>query len=438
MEPYSGYKGKISELEEIASEFKFERLTDDLKNNWEAAVKAYPGPDKPLFFLEDEFIEKLMETFSFLKEIEDKFREAAKTARENERIRIIAWLWYHTAYVTKDLSSIYAWPNLSKVMGELEGMIPLLVLFTGYENMFKVFDERNLPENIRAANYGGVEMVFREFKDKYKEAGRGNRNLAWAVRYFQGVLYYIGRLQYEFLNHQRRILVYRSRKTDKTMCLLEGGQAFTADGQYPDPDRGDKEGAWTSEYYEDDRYIYGNPVSPEAYALNKKVRLDKSEWELVLKRGDPGLIIHIPGGRKLDKDEVKQSFLDAVEFFDTYFPDYKWKAIICTTWFLDRRVRQFLKSGSNILNFQDSFYLVPVPPSSVSGVYRFLFQTDICDPRELKAVTQFQQDIKDYLIKGGKIEVGTGFLLRGDIIKGPGYYKESYMDTLKSVEIPDN
>ena len=37
--------------------------------------------------------------------------------------------------------------------------------------MFKVFDERNLPENIRAANYGGVEMVFREFKDKYKEAG---------------------------------------------------------------------------------------------------------------------------------------------------------------------------------------------------------------------------------------------------------------------------
>ena len=131
MEPYSGYKGKISELEEIASEFKFERLTDDLKNNWEAAVKAYPGPDKPLFFLEDEFIDKLMETFSFLKEIEDKFREAAKTARENERIRIIAWLWYHTAYVTKDLSSIYAWPNLSKVMGELEGMIPLLVLLQG-------------------------------------------------------------------------------------------------------------------------------------------------------------------------------------------------------------------------------------------------------------------------------------------------------------------
>jgi len=74
----------------------------------------------------------------------------------------------------------------------------------------------------------------------------------------------------------------------------------------------------------------------------------------------------------------------------------------------------------------------------VSGVYRFLFQTDICDPRELKAVTQFQQDIKDYLIKGGKIEVGTGFLLRGDIIKGPGYYKDSFMDTLKSVEIPDN
>lgn len=425
METHTNFKGSIEEFEKLAMEFRFDWLPDELKNNWKAAVKTYPG--KPPFFLEDNFIDDMMEKFSFISEFKDMFKKAAELARNDENISMIAWLWYYTCYVALDWRNIYSWPNLACELGEYENMIPILVLFAGNNRMLDFYEQRNIPEEVKASNYYGIETSFDWFKRMYKNNGVGNNVLAWAVRYFGSTLFYLGRLQYELINCRNNIRVYRNCKTDEVICLAEECQVFREDGQY-DGTNGikDEKNAWTSEYKECNRFRYGSPISPESYAISRKIALNKEEWQLVLKRGDPVLNIHIPGKGKLNYDAVKESFLKTVPFFNTYFPEYKWEALICNSWLLDTQLRQFLKSSSNIVKFQDSFYLFPVYSSDSTGVYRFLFQTNVCKPENLPVNSSLQKSVREYLIGGSKIKIGGGFILRKDLDRSQGYYRDVF------------
>jgi hypothetical protein len=206
------YQGEINELEKLAMELKFDKLPEDLKDNWKAAIKIYPGGSP--FFLEDDFVDNMMEKFSFISEFKAMFKKAAAIARQDENISLVAWLWYYTVYVAHNWSNIYSWPNLAYTLGELEGMIPILVLFAGYDKMIDFYEKKGIPEEIRASNYRGIELSFAWFKKKYDSPGVGNRVLSWAVRYFEGNLFYLGRLQYELKNNYNKIVFYHNRTTD--------------------------------------------------------------------------------------------------------------------------------------------------------------------------------------------------------------------------------
>lgn len=432
MKDKSTFTGRVEELELLAKEFQFDSLPENFKDNWEAAVKTYP--EAIPFFLEDDFIDYIMEEFSFISEFTDMFKEGAEVARRDKRVSHIAWLWYHMCYVSGDWNNIYSWPNMNSIIGIHGNMIPILVLFAGYENMLDFYKERNIPEEIIAANYHGIQISFNWFKKMYEKPGVGNNVLAWAVRYFTGVLFYIGRLQYEFRDFGNKIFVYRNRNTGEAICLLEDGQVFRGDGQYNGTNGIiDEKGAWTSKFREFNGLIQGNAAAPKSYAIDKPVTLKADEWELVLKRDDPVLSIHIPAEGRLDYDALKESFLRTEPFFSTYFPDYNWQALVCNTWLLDTKLRDFLRDDSNIVKFQDSFYLYPLYSPNNTGVYRFLFGTDEQDPEKLEAKSSLQRNVRDYLMDGGKIKLGGGFLLRQDLDKPRGYYQDRWNNTLVEI-----
>jgi len=424
------FKGEIEELETLGQQLNFSDIPNELKNNWEAAIKAFP--ENTPFFLEDSFIDETLEKFSFISEFRDMFKQAAKIARNDENISAIAWLWYYTVYIAHEWETIYSWPNLSEVLGELEGMIPILVLFAGYDKMIDFYNRRNIPQEVRDSNYFGIEISFDWFKKMYKTPGVGNGVFAWAVRYFGGTLFYLGRLQYEMINFRNNILVFRNRKTNEVICLAEDGQGFRSDGQYNGTNGIiDDKNAWVSELKEINGIIYGNPISPESYAIQKEVLLNKEEWELKLAKGDPVLSIHIPAVGRLDYDKVKESFLKTLPFFSTYFPEYKWRALICNSWLLDTQLREFLNEDANIVKFQDCFYLYPLYSPNSTGVYRFLFNINVCDPKELPVNSSLQAKVKDYLINGGKIKSGGGFVLKEDLEIPRRYYQNKFKDIIE-------
>lgn len=426
------FKGEIVELEKLVQEFKFNDIPEELKKNWKAAMQAYP--DNTPFFLEDSFIDEMLERFCFLSEFKNMFKKAAKIAKHDENISAIAWLWYYTAYISKEWSTIYSWPGLSNALGELEGMIPILVLFAGYDKMIDFYNRRRIPEEVRDSNDYGIEISFDWFKKMYKTPGVGNNVLAWAVRYFGGTLFYLGRLQYEIINCHNNILVYRNRRTNEVVCLAEDGQEFRSDGQYNGTNNIiDEKSAWVSEYKEFDRVVQGYPISPESYAIKKMINLDKEEWELKLKKGDPVLSIHIPGVGKLDYNLVKESFLETVPFFDTYFPELHWRGVICNSWLLDTQLRDFLNENANIVKFQDCFYLFPIYSPNSTGVYRFLFNVNVCDPQELPVNSSLQARVRDYMINGGKIKSGGGFVLKEDLEVPRGHYQQMFKNIVEKL-----
>ena len=52
------FKGEIEELETLGQQLNFSDIPNELKNNWEAAIKAFP--ENTPFFLEDSFIDETL------------------------------------------------------------------------------------------------------------------------------------------------------------------------------------------------------------------------------------------------------------------------------------------------------------------------------------------------------------------------------------------
>jgi hypothetical protein len=415
------YKGEIEELEKLAEMFGFEALPVSFKENWEAAIKTYPN-DTP-FFLQHEFIEKISSRIDVLSELKEDFHKAGQLARVDEGVLRISWLWYYMCYIKFDWRGIYSWPNICSVLGKYGNFIPVLVLLTGYDSMNEFYIKNALPGEVKAVTDAAIKTAFITFRGKLNEPRAGNDALAWVIRYFTGRLYYLGRLQYEFNDCSNNILVYRNIHTKEVVCIAEGNQIFRKDGKY-NGNNGvyDNENSWVSEYEESNEFIYGYPVSPMGYAVQKKIRLEKTEWELVLKGNDPVLSIHIPPGGKLDCDDVRASLSEADSFFTSYFPNYKWRSFTLNSWLLDTKLREFLNQDSNIVKLQDSFYLVPIDSSEGNSVYRFLFNTRKPSPEELEAKSSLQINVKNYLLRGGKITGGGGFILRENMNHHPKQY----------------
>lgn len=145
----------------------------------------------------------------------------------------------------------------------------------------------------------------------------------------------------------------------------------------------------------------------------------------------PVLNIHIPGGGNLDSKSVQESLVYAESFFSQYVPKYSWRALVCHSWLLDPQLRSMLERDSNIIKFQDIFYMFPVPIPSTVGIYKFLFNTKQCPPEGLPAKTRLQRKVKRHLIQGGEIRSSAGFMLREDVDKGIGHYRRSFKHSLQ-------
>jgi hypothetical protein len=71
------------------------------------------------------------------------------------------------------------------------------------------------------------------------------------------------------------------------------------------------------------------------------------------------LAVHIAGGEPLKPDECDQSFADALGFFGRHFPERPVRGFECHSWLLDNQLADYLSEGSNIVQFQRRFQLLP-------------------------------------------------------------------------------
>jgi len=381
-----------------------------LEKHWDLSQASYPG--KEIFFLEDAFLHEMNEVLNLNDAAFLKLLRAAGKIRCNEALSRLIWhchyvLFHLPAYFVEDVKK---WPSLPDFDIDVGDMFDALVGISGIPQMKKIYENLKIPEEVFIDTLSYVNSWMHDYNEKN---GRwGFSKIAW-FRYHQlaGKLFKLGRLEYEIDQMDGNIKVFRNKNTKKVVALSNQGINFRSDGQVNGTNGiFDKSGSWVSELIIKDDRVIGNPVHPLGYAINKKVELELSEWELVLEKGDPVLDIHIPSEGKLLPQLVSDSFDRAVLFFRTYFSNVKIKAFYCGTWFLDSQFRTILSPDSSIVKFQENFHLFPALTDDSAAFY-WIFGGKPEDLSTLPQKTSLQRGILSFYEKGGRLRTGWGFIL---------------------------
>ena len=123
--------------------------------------------------------------------------------------------------------------------------------------------------------------------------------------------------------------------------------------------------------------------------------------------GEKLVYVHIPQGEKLLKENCLASFTQAKDFFNKYFPDYKYKYYFCESWLLYEGNRDFMDESSNIISFMSLFdirYSIKYPQQALERIFgkKYFFKSSYPEN------TKLQKSAKAYMLRGGRLGVGVG------------------------------
>lgn len=155
------------------------------------------------------------------------------------------------------------------------------------------------------------------------------------------------------------------------------------------------------------RFQYETITFPEDYTTKSGIEL---------KKGMPCYSIHIPAsGVSLTIDQRMDSYKRAYEFFGGKGEPM---IMICSSWLLYDRNKEFLSETSNLMQFAGDFevYKNEEYPKGACLSYVFGDCRDK-DVKDLPENTSMQRNMKQWLMKGNNLGCGTGvFLFDGEKI----------------------
>lgn len=417
----NNYRDFVSCMEELHID-KDEREVWD--TYWEDSQSEFPG-ENDLFFLKFAFLEEIADLLDFNKEILDVFKKTVSIIRGNGCLARLFWHCHYLLFCVDDyeLKKPKDWPLLNSVMGQLAGMFPAVICISGIPQLMEFYKGKSIPDTVIKDTLADIKKGLVNYHKK--NGNWGLANLYWLRHHLSGKYYSLGRLQYVLYKLKGEIRVYR-QKNGAVIVLSKPGIRYRGDGQVDGTnDIYDCSGNnWTSIFYEDENFIYGNPILPDGYAVSDTKKLDKNLWKMVMTEGDRILDIHIPAGKKLSHESCGKSMQLAADFFAKYFPEYNPVAFHSDTWLFDSQFQEILPSTSNIVKFQREFYLYPYL-SGDDYALRRIFGAVPDDMKNAAKNTSLQQAVIDYYSTGGRIRALRGFILMQDLNWGSQLYQRS-------------
>ena len=154
------------------------------------------------------------------------------------------------------------------------------------------------------------------------------------------------------------------------------------------------------------------------FAGGKLFRLNDFQYEKREHNGRPAIGIHIPAGTKLNVYQNILSFREALDFFETYYPEIEISGFTCESWLLSREIEEVMGKKTNISRFGDMFDHYSINDTQGDAVYRFVYNLVAPYPplEELPENTTLQRKLKEYMIKGKKAYALGGFISKEKLI----------------------
>lgn len=290
-------------------------------------------------------------------------------------------------------------------LGDCENEACFAALVLAVEDMMGIYRQKGIDEEVFLDTV--KDIAFYTYRCFEKKGIWGNSDPNWTKLHIRGLLFRLGRLQFEKASFWSGV-VLKNRETGREIMLPEDGAAFDEQGFAA------REGVEPYVCAKVERagdLVASNVYLSKGKAVFKEVHLDTKKWEYVLQPGDPVLSVHIPAGGKMDSELCRQSFKRAEGFFD----DFPFKAYVCYSWLLDVAFKKLLREDTNIRRFQDLFCLFPVQSEgkrALTEAFKGKVPEDFSKaPRE----TSLQRALADFISAGGRLHDGGGYVLRGSL-----------------------
>lgn len=129
-------------------------------------------------------------------------------------------------------------------------------------------------------------------------------------------------------------------------------------------------------------------------------------------KNDKVIEIHIPANGTLNEDLCNESICNAVEFFEKYFPKFKFNDFTCHSWLLDSSLKEILDENSNIVKFQNRFKILKEDVSYGLLKYLFKWNTTPLNLQNFNPNTSFSNSVYNKVTSGGKFYTGYGYFTK--------------------------
>ncbi|GMQ80709.1 MAG: hypothetical protein BMS9Abin05_0137 [Rhodothermia bacterium] len=320
--------------------------------------------------------------------------------RLNERIK--------RTRTANSASEGFDWPNLStKVHPDIE-LFYVYVFLSTVPRLIEFHHQAGIPEFVTTDTLSDLELWLLDFKE---ETGRwGFREQDWLSRHFAGDVFKIGRLQFETTVFKHPFRVFRRKANQSIQILAEGGLEVREDGLLNGTDNIRETDVWKTSLYTG-AVARGHPVTPDGSISPDPVQLDEQEWNEILKVGDSVLGVHIPATGPMDYIRCCRSFSRSLPFFRRHFPDFEPRAYTCSSWLLDRQLKDQLSADTNIVRFLNEWNLIPEPDADQKQTIERVFGAVGPDIDTWPKNTSLQKMMAEHMEKGGCWRMGAGIVI---------------------------
>ena len=204
---------------------------------------------------------------------------------------------------------------------------------------------------------------------------------------------------------------WRNRETGEIRTLWAGGVRVRRDGQLDGVNGVTDPEAFTTVREENRETIRANPVSPEGRILPETVTLNRREWMKVLGDDDFLLALHIPGGEGYTPERVKHSCSLALDFWDRYYPEYRYKGFWSESWLFDPGLKEILGPERNIIRVQRLFHCYPTEEGDSMIRLEVLGDAE-ADYRTREPRNSLERGMFEVWKRGDRFHTTGAFLLR--------------------------
>lgn len=394
-----------------------------LEDVWEDAARTAPRGIPP--FMTMDFCRRYYPLTGGDPEHLKRMEVVCRIVEKTPEAAFYAWLLHYSVFHRTPAANFGSLPLPVKLFGENAGVFQLMFAVSALPMIEATLERLNIPERYAldiAKWIGGTIQIFAEGHNGLP--GHTLQQSGWIRHYIDGRLFRIGR--FEYLMHPCPDWVpaiYRNRKDGSLMVFCRDNWRFMPDGSTPLTTIPAQELVSTKLKILDN-HVTGTPITPDGKVLIKrKVTIDLAEWEGICQPWELVPSIHIPGGGGMKPELVKQSMLDAKEFFRKYFKQDV-KLFACASWILNPDWETELPD-SNLAKFMREGYMTPFGKAGGrDGIFFIFGRTDNEDPLTYPAHNTMQQAFHRLLKAGRPLRSGAIFFLTDKLNRfGTQYYR---------------